>query len=79
MAFYVLLLKECEDDTSVEYKFGPDDGVLGTLRLDKVTGLVDEIEPVAVINPRAFFTRAAVKIRQHWRENSFPERSSWAS
>lgn len=79
MAFYVLLLKEHEDDQYVVYKFGPHEEALGRLRLDKATGVVDEIDPVTTINPQAFFNRAAVKVRQHWRTGNFPDRSSWSS
>ncbi len=79
MAFYVLLLKEDEDDKAVVYKFGPHEAVFGRLRLDKATGVVDELDPVIAPNSKALFVRATVKARQHWREHRFPERSSWAS
>lgn len=79
MAFYVLLLKESEDNNDVVYRFGAHEEKLGRLRLDKTSGLVDELDPAPTDNCRAFFTRAAVKVRQHWRERVFPEKSCWAS
>jgi hypothetical protein len=79
MAFYVLLLKEIEDATSVVYSFGPHEEMLGRLWLDKTSGEVKEIEPTPTQNPEAFFPRAAVKLRQYWREGSFPEKGCWAS
>lgn len=79
MAFYVLLVKESEDDTSVVYGFGPHEEKLGRLQLDKTSGVVKEIEPAPTNNAEALFPRAAVKIRQHWREGNFPEKSCWAS
>ncbi len=78
MAFYILL-KESEDATSVVYGFGPHEEKLGRLLLDKTSGTVKEIEPAPINNPEAFFPRAAVKIRQHWREGSFPDKTCWAS
>lgn len=79
MAFYILLLKEREDTTSVVYRFGPHEELLGRLQLDKISGMVTEIEAVPTGNSEVFFPRAAVKIRQHWREGGFPEKSCWAS
>ena len=79
MAFYVRLLKESEDDQNVIYHFGTHEKKLGRLRLDKTSGIVDELEPAPTDNCKAFFTRAAVKVRQHWRERVFPEKSGWAS
>ncbi|MEH2237373.1 hypothetical protein [Nostoc sp.] len=30
-------------------------------------------------NSQAFFQRAGVKVWQHWKKGSFPEKTSWAS
>ncbi|MCL1465557.1 hypothetical protein [Argonema galeatum] len=79
MAFYVLLWKEKEDDTSVVYCFGPHEKLFGKLWLDKTNGVVKEIEPVPTNNSDALFPRAAVKIRQHWKQGNFPEKTCWAS
>lgn len=79
MAFYVLLLKESEDESSVIYSFGPHEEELGRLQLIKADGVVREIEPVPTENSEAFFTRAAVKLHQHWQKGHFPEKSCWAS
>ncbi|MBD1926935.1 hypothetical protein H6F74_11840 [Trichocoleus sp. FACHB-90] len=79
MAFYVSLWKESEDDTSVVYCFGIHEKLFGKLWLDKTSGVVKEIESVPSDNSKALFPRAAVKIRQHWREGKFPEKTCWAS
>jgi hypothetical protein len=79
MAFYVKLQKEHEDDTNVIYRFGAQKEKLGRLRLNKTNGIVDELDPAQADNPTAFFTRATVKVRQHWRKRNFPEESCWAS
>lgn len=79
MATYVLLLKDIENDNSVVYKFGFHEEQLGKILLDKATGTVKEIEPLPTDNSDLLFPRAAVKIRQHWREGKFPEKSCWAS
>ena len=76
---YILLLKELEDETQVTYRFGPDEQHLGRLQLNKADGEVSELEPAPGEIDEALFTRAAVKLRQHWRAGSFPEKSSWAS
>lgn len=79
MAFYVLLLKESEDDNKVVYRFGLSEEELGRLDLDKLTGKVKEIEPVLTYNSSALFPRSATKIYQHWKEGNFPHQSCWAS
>ncbi|OCR02402.1 hypothetical protein BCD67_22285 [Oscillatoriales cyanobacterium USR001] len=79
MAFDILLLKEKEDDTSVVYHFGPDENDLGLLWLDKSSGVVKELKQTSVNNSEAFFQKAAVKIRQHWKAGDFPEETCWAS
>lgn len=79
MAFYVLLLKEKEDNIGVVYRFGPDENDLGLLWLDKSNGVVKELKQTSVNNSEAFFQRAAVKVRQHWKAGNFPEKTCWAS
>jgi hypothetical protein len=79
MAFYVLLLKESEDESSVIYSFGPHEEKLGRLQSKKADGVAREIEPVPTDNSEAFFTRAAVKLHQYWQKGDFPEKSCWAS
>jgi hypothetical protein len=76
---YILLLKLEEDAAQVTYRFGPDEQHLGALRLNKADGEVEQLEPVPGQDGPALFTRAAVKIRQHWKQGAFPERTSWAS
>lgn len=79
MAIYVLLLKESEDDTTVIYRFGPHQQKLGCLALTKSDGSVTQLQPAPTQHPQAYFMRAATKVRQHWRQGSFPETSCWAS
>lgn len=79
MAFYVLISKEMEDDDKVVYQFGPNEYQLGLLELNKNDGTVTEIKSVSTNNSSALFLRAATKIRQHWKEGNFPEKTCWAS
>jgi hypothetical protein len=79
MAFYVLLLKEKEDNIGVVYHFGSHENDMGLLWLDKSSGVVKELKQTSVNNSEAFFQRAAVKIRQHWKAGDFPEKTCWAS
>lgn len=79
MAFYVLILKDREDETGVTYRFGPNEDHLGSLWLDKSSGEVKELQETPAHNPQALFQRAAVKVWQHWKKGSFPEKTCWAS
>ena len=76
---FVLLLKDTEDDLQVTYRFGPDEQHLGALQLNKADGEVVELQAVPGETGQAMFTRAAVKLRQHWKQGAFPDKSSWAS
>ncbi|OUL29565.1 hypothetical protein [Nostoc sp. 106C] len=79
MAFYVLILKDKEDDTGVTYCFGPNEDHLGSLWLDKSSGEVKELQETPTQNSQALFQRAAVKVRQYWKKGLFPEKTCWAS
>jgi hypothetical protein len=79
MAAYVLLLKENENAEKVTYRFGLTEEELGLLCLNKINGSVEELFPVPTVDSQAVFPRAAVKVRQHWREGFFPKESCWAS
>jgi len=75
---YVVLRKSHEDERYVTYFFGPNEGNLGQIRFDKLNGETDELQPVDIDKPEAFFLRAMAKLRQHWRGGEFPERSYWS-
>lgn len=64
LASYVLLLKECENDETVVYKFGPNEEVMGKIELNKVTRKFSELEslPNQNIPSKFYFNRAA----QNW-------------
>ena len=79
MAFYILITKEKEDESSVIYRFGSHEDRLGSLWLDKLSGEVKELQKTPEQNSQAFFQRAAVKVWQHWKKGSFPEKTCWAS
>jgi len=79
MAFYVLLLKEQENDKEVVYQYGPEETCLGRITLSKADGSVTELEPAPGGNSEDLFIRAAMKVRQHWRDGVFPDKSCWAS
>jgi hypothetical protein len=81
MARYVLIIKESESDDSVVYRFGPNEESTGRLQIHKNSGDVEELEPISmpIQNPQSFFTPAAIKVRQHWKSGTFPDKTSWAS
>lgn len=79
MAFYVLILKEKEDEAGVIYRFGSNEAHLGSLWLNKFSGEVKQLQESPDQNSQAFFQRAAVKVWQHWKQGTLPEKTCWAS
>ncbi|MEO0826903.1 MAG: hypothetical protein AAFY67_14760 [Cyanobacteria bacterium J06642_9] len=79
MAFYILIIKSAEDSSKAIYKFGPNEECLGSLSIDKVTGEVEQIDPVPVERPEGFFVRASTKLRKHLANGQLPDRTSWES
>lgn len=79
MAFYILLNKEYEDELIAIYQFIASSERSGRLLLDKVSGEVKELNSISSVNSKAYFTRAAVKIRQHWKTGNLPDKTCWAS
>lgn len=79
MAFYVMLVKVNEDDQGVTYNFGTDPEHLGKVHLDKDNGKIQEIEAINIENYQHIFTRAVIKLRQHWKAGNFPDHTCWAS
>lgn len=79
MAFYVLILKESEDQTTAIYRFGPNREQMGRLTFDKSTGQADELDRAPVNEHHHLFVRASAKIYKHWLEGELPEKTVWAS
>ncbi|KEO84822.1 hypothetical protein [Tumebacillus flagellatus] len=83
MASYVLLIKEHEDETSVIYKFGPNEQVMGKIELNKETRKFSELEslPDPSIPSAFYFDRAAQRLAVCFvREGGkFPDRTSFES
>lgn len=79
MAIYIAIRKLREDSESVIYTFGPDETRMGQLRLQKDSGDVSLLKPVAGDEKETFFSRAAYKVKRHWEEGRFPEVTCWAS
>ncbi len=77
MAFYILIDKISDTEREALFRFYdsayPDE--VGELRLDKVTETIEMTSPCR----DAFFSRAATKIAQHFRDGSLPESTCWAS
>lgn len=79
MAFYVMLVKVNEDEQGVTYNFGTDPEHLGKVYLDKHDGKIQEIEAINIENYQHIFTRAVIKLHQHWKSGNFPDHTCWAS
>ncbi|WP_433922647.1 hypothetical protein [Paenibacillus taichungensis] len=81
MTTYVLLVKEEETRDFVVYKFGPDENLLGKIKLSKSDGECEEIEKVPGSTTNFYFLRAASKLIRILKENDgiFPDRTSYAS
>ena len=58
MALSTVLLKVEEDERSVRYRFGPDQDRMGLVELDKVRGLVRELEPVPGVSTQTDLSNA---------------------
>ncbi|MDA7028618.1 hypothetical protein PJ311_18975 [Bacillus sp. CLL-7-23] len=80
---YVLLLKEYEDSQSVIYRFGPNEKVMGKIKLNKLTRKVSELEiiPDPYTPFKFYFDRAAQRLAVCLvREGGkFPERTAFES
>lgn len=79
MAFYILILKIHESTNKVIYAFGPNEQQMGKLEINKKNGYFKILKPVEIQNSQAFFKRAAMKLSQHWKNNEFPQRTTWES
>lgn len=83
MASYVLLLKEYEDEETVVYKFGPNENVMGKIRLDKISRNFLELEgiPDPNISSKFYFDRAAQKLAICLvpEGGNFPDRTTFES
>lgn len=81
MASYVLL--EYEDDETVVYKFGPNEKIMGKIKLNKITRKLSELESLLDQNipSKFYFDRAAQRlavclVRE---EGVFPEKAAFES
>ena len=79
MAFYIMLVKESEDEQGVIYNLGDDPEHFGKIHLDKSNGMIKEIKGIPNQHSDLMLTRAGVKLRQHWKMGDFPDRTCWAS
>ncbi|MEK3806083.1 hypothetical protein MHB63_05755 [Bacillus sp. FSL H8-0547] len=64
MASYVLLIKEYEDDETVVYKFGPNEEIMGKIKLIKINRKFSELESLPDQNfpTKFYFDRAAQRL-----------------
>ena len=83
LASYVLLLKDYEDNENVVYKFGPNEEIMGKIKLNKITRKFSELEslPVQNIPSKFYFDRAAQRLAVCLvREGGiFPEKTAFES
>lgn len=79
MAIYILIQKLSENDTEANYEFGRDADTYGKFTIDKYSGQVTLTEKLPHTDYELVFQRAIRKIQQHWKQGSFPDRTSWAS
>ncbi|MEC0281558.1 hypothetical protein [Terribacillus saccharophilus] len=83
MASYVLLLKDYEDSESVIYRFGPNEKIMGKIKLNKLTRQFSELErlPDENIPSKFYFDRAAQRMAIYLaREGGvFPNKTAFES
>ena len=74
MALYTLLVKVEEDERFVRYRFGPAEDRMGLVELDKVGGLVRELEPVPGVSTQTDLSNAHKQLfRLLAKGNGFPD------
>lgn len=78
MAFYILIRKLKENETSALYAFGEDEDKTGLIEVDKGSGDVNIVENAGNIHD-AVCRRAMWKLQQHWKSGEYPESTCWAS
>jgi len=79
MAICVLLRKESETEQEAVYLFGPDEGRLGKLMIDKRTGEIDVLEPIPGDQTTFYSSRAARRLEQHFKNGEFPDETMYAT
>ena len=78
MARYIELVKVSDVSREVVYAFD-DDGRRGTATVDRADGAVRVAGETDAEIPDGTTMRITIKLRQFWRDGSFPERGCWAS
>ncbi len=74
MALYTLLVKVEENERCVRYRFGPAEDRMGLVELDKVGGLVRELESVPGVNTQTDLSNARKQLfRLLAKGNGFPD------
>lgn len=79
MAFHIIIKKLTEDSTTCQYQFTSGVDRRGVFQIEKATGNVVLIDPMADDEPGHVFQRAAVKILKEWRKGTLPDFAEWAS
>ena len=78
MALYTLLVKVEEDERSVRYRFGPAEDRMGLVELDKVGGLVRELESVPGVNTQTDLSNARKQLfRLLTKGTGFPDTTAY--
>jgi hypothetical protein len=91
--YCIVIKKVAETERAVEYSFEASEaGTPGLLRLDKATGEITEVRPIAGgamtqpgykwsswHSPEKYFPRAARKVAEAWQRGELPETLMWAS
>jgi len=80
VALFVMLVKVGEDESSVRYRFGPDEGNLGLLELNKRTGDVSQLAPPDSDPPGVDFSNARKRLAKILNSGQpFPDRTTYSA
>lgn len=81
MARYILIRRIQSNGDILEYQYGPDEGCLGLLQFDCLTGQSTRIRaaPGEAEADAFWYSAAAYKLLKHWKEGEMPERTCFAS
>ena len=77
---YIAIRKVLETADFVEYAYGlSDEELLGSVRLNKVSGEVEVLRQLPNEENARYSGRVARKLWKHWTANEFPDNTCWAS
>lgn len=81
MAIYIQIVKRDDLGDEVVYDFGPAEGIIGQVAINKTTGAVTllDIHPDAAARKAFYIPRIARILARHFECQEFPDRTCYAA